>query len=168
MSDINPNNLLTKILKWLEEEKVYEITTWKNPKAYFSFYVKSKGNRKVPPIFISYPQNYKIKEVLIFGFSWELEEIDKKAFRAIKDENLKIQLFQSIDQKIKKHAQYEIVGNLKNLEGISVYRYVNINQLTKRKVIQNLVKFVLAWGILMNEFKNYGMHGGSFNPSEHI
>ena len=57
LSSENYKELLARILKWLDEEKVYQVSPRLKPKTYFSFLVTSKGkNEGHSKIMVTYPK----------------------------------------------------------------------------------------------------------------
>jgi hypothetical protein len=95
LSGENSKELLTRILKWLDEEKVYKVSPRSNPKTYFSFLVSSK-NEGHSKIMVTYPKKFDSENTLIIGWGWIPEAQDRKAFVAFKEIKLKKRLIQSI------------------------------------------------------------------------
>jgi hypothetical protein len=116
----------------------------------------------------TYPKKFKIKDTIIIGWGWKLEEVDQKAFRAVKDRQLRMKLFRSIKEKVEPKVKLEIIANNYNLERMNAYRFIRIDELTKDNVILNLGLLVLMGTYIMKEFKNQNMHGGSFNALDNI
>ena len=81
MSGENYKELLARILKWLDEEKVYQVSPRPNPKTYFSLLVSSKGeNEGHSKIMVTYPKKVDSENTLIIGWGWIPEAQDRKAF----------------------------------------------------------------------------------------
>ena len=167
MSNPNYQRIHSQVKKWLEEEGVYEITPWKNPKTHFSFHVRSKSKNDRPPIMFTYPKKFKIKDTIIIGCGWIFEDVDQKAFRAVKDRQLKMKLFRSVKEKVEPKVKLELIANNYNLERMNAYRFIRIDELTKDNIILNLGLLVLVGENIMKEFKNQN-ESGSFNALDNI
>jgi hypothetical protein len=167
LSNPNYQRIHSQVKKWLEEEVVYEITPWKNPKTHFSFHVRSKSKNDRPPIMFTYPKKFKIKDTIIIGCGWIFDDVDQKGFRAVKDRQLKMKLFRSVKVKVEPKVKLELIANNYNLERMNAYRFIRIDELTKDNVILNLGLLVLVWENIKEEFKNQN-ESGSFNALDNI
>jgi hypothetical protein len=168
LTNLTPQEILSQIMTWLEEEDEYEITPENNPKSHFSFNVKFKKRKKVFPMVITYPKEFKIDDVIIIGWGWNWEEEDKKSFRAITDRELKLNLFDSIIKNTSRLSRVDLAIRNYNLEGIKAYKFLRISELTKPNVILYLEQLVLVLKIIVKEFEYHKMHGGIFNPSDFV
>lgn len=168
MSDENSKELLTRILKWLDEEKVYQVSPRSNPKTYFSFLVSSKGkNEGHSKIMVTYPKKFDSENTLIIGWGWIPEAHDRKAFVAFKEIKLKKRLIQSIIKKITAaKVNIEINTDYNYLKTIRVYRYLRVDKVTKKNILRNIELLINMWKLVMREFTKHLGVGRSFNSSE--
>jgi hypothetical protein len=134
LSTENYKELLARILKWLDEEKVYEVSPRPNPKTYFSFLVTSKGkNEGHSKIMVTYPKKFNSENTLIIGWGWILEAQDRTTFSALKETKSKKRLIQSITKKITAaKVNVEIDTDYNYLKTIRVFRYLRIEKLLKK------------------------------------
>lgn len=168
MSGENYKELLARILKWLDEEKVYQISPRPNPKTYFSLLVSSKGkNEGHSKIMVTYPKKFDSENTLIIGWGWIPEAQDRKAFIAFKEIKLKKRLIQSIIRKITAaKVNVEIDTDYNYLKTIRVYRYLRVEKVTKKNILTNIELLINMWKLVMREFTKHLSVGISFNSSE--
>jgi hypothetical protein len=167
LSGENSKELLTRILKWLDEEKVYKVSPRSNPKTYFSFLVSSK-NEGHSKIMVTYPKKFDSENTLIIGWGWIPEAQDRKAFVAFKEIKLKKRLIQSIIKKITAaKVNVEIDTDYNYLKTIRVYRYLRVDKVTKKNILRNIELVINMWKLVMREFTKHLDIGRSFNTSEH-
>lgn len=167
MSGENYKELLARILKWLDEEKVYKVSPRSNPKTYFSFLVSSK-NEGHSKIMVTYPKKFDSENTLIIGWGWIPEAQDRKAFVAFKEIKLKKRLIQSIIKKITAaKVNVEIDTDYNYLKTIRVYRYLRVDKVTKKNILRNIELVINMWKLVMREFTKHLDIGRSFNTSEH-
>ena len=166
MSGENYKELLARILKWLDEEKVYQVSSRPNPETYFSLLVSSEGkNEGNSKIMVTYPKNSENN--LIIGWGWIPEEQDRKAFIAFKEIKLKKRLIQSIIRKITAaKVNVEIDTDYNYLKTIRVYRYLRLEKVTKKNILTNIELLINMWKLVMREFTKHLSVGISFNSSE--
>lgn len=166
MSGENSKELLTRILKWLDEEKVYKVSPRSNPKTYFSFLVSSK-NEGHSKIMVTYPKKFDSENTLIIGWGWIPEAQDRKAFVAFKEIKLKKRLIQSIIKKITAaKVNVEIDTDYNYLKTIRVYRYLRVEKVTKKNILTNIELLINMWKLVRREFTKHLSVGISFNSSE--
>jgi len=115
----------------------------------------------------TYPKKFKIKDTIIIGCGWVFEDVDQKAFQAVKARQLKMKLFHSVKEKVEPKVKLELIANNYNLERMNAYRFIRIDELTKDNVILNLGLLVLVWENIKEEFKNQN-ESGSFNALDNI
>lgn len=168
MSSENYKELLASILKWLDEEKVYQVSPRLNPKTYFSFLVTSKGkNEGHSKIMVTYPKKFDSQNTLIIGWGWILEAQDRKAFSAFKETKSKKRLIQSIMKKITAaKVNVEIDTDYNYLKSIRVFRYLRIEKVTKKNILTNIELLINMWKLVMREFTKYLGVGRINNLSE--
>lgn len=168
MSSENSKELLTRILKWLDEEKVYQTSPRPNPKTYFSFLVSSRGNDEGhSKIMVTYPKKFDSENTLIIGWGWIPETQDRKAFIAVKETRLKKRLIQSIIRKITAaKVNVEIDTDYNYLKTIRVYRYLRVEKVTKKNILTNIELLINMWKLVMREFTKHLGVGISFNSSQ--
>lgn len=168
MSSENYKELLASILKWLDEEKVYQVSPRLNPKTYFSFLVTSKGkNEGHSKIMVTYPKKFDSQNTLIIGWGWILEAQDKRAFSAFKETKSKKRLIQSIMKKITAaKVNVEIDTDYNYLNSIRVFRYLRIEKVTKKNILTNIELLINMWKLVMREFTKYLGVGRINNLSE--
>ena len=168
MPSENYKELLTRILKWLEEEKVYQVSPRPNPKTYFSLLVSFKGkNEDHSKIMVTYPKKFDSENALIIGWGWMPEAQDRKAFIAFKEMKLKKKLMQSIIKKITAaKVNVEIDTDFNYLKTIRVYRYLRVEKATKKNILTNIELLINMWKLVMREFTKHMDVGRSFNSSE--
>ncbi len=175
MSGENYKELLARILKWLDEEKVYQVSPRPNPKTYFSLLVSSKGeNEGHSKIMVTYPKKVDSENTLIIGWGWIPEAQDRKAFIAFKELKLKKRLIQSIIRKITAaKVNVEINTDYNYLKTIRVYRYLRVEKVTKKNILTNkkniltnIELLINMWKLVMREFTKHLSVGISFNSSE--
>ncbi|MBC8157549.1 DUF2299 family protein [Armatimonadetes bacterium] len=168
LSSENYKELLTRILKWLEEEKVYQVSPRSNPKTFFSLLVSSKGkNEGHSKIMVTYPNKFDSENTLIIGWGWIPEAQDRKAFIAFKEIKLKKRLIQSIIRKITAaKVNVEIDTDYNYLKTIRVYRYLRVEKVTKKNILTNIELLINMWKLVMREFTKHLGIGISFNSSE--
>jgi hypothetical protein len=166
LSGENSKELLTRILKWLDEEKVYKVSPRSNPKTYFSFLVSSK-NEGHSKIMVTYPKKFDSENTLIIGWGWIPEAQDRKAFVAFKEIKLKKRLIQSIIKKITAaKVNVEIDTDYNYLKTIRVYRYLRVEKVTKKNILTNIELLINMWKLVRREFTKHLSVGISFNSSE--
>lgn len=168
MSSENSKELLARILKWLEQEKIYQVSPRSNPKTYFSFLVSSKrkdeGDSK---IMVTYPKKFDSENTLIIGWGWIPETRDRRAFLAFKEIKLKKRLIQSIVRKITAaKVNVEIDTDYNYLKTIRVYRYLRVEKVTKKNILTNMELLINMWKLVMREFTKHLGIGRSFSSSE--
>jgi hypothetical protein len=168
LSGENYKELLARILKWLDEEKVYQVSPRPNPKTYFSLLVSSKGkNEGHSKIMVTYPKKFESETTLIIGWGWIPEAQDRKAFIAFKEIKLKKRLIQSIIRKITAaKVNVEIDTDYNYLKTIRVYRYLRVEKVTKKNILTNIELLINMWKLVMREFTKHLSVGISFNSSE--
>ena len=168
MSSENYKELLARILKWLDEEKVYQVSPRLNPKTYFSFLVTSKGkNEGHSKIMVTYPKKFDSENTLIIGWGWILEAQDRKTFSAFKETKSKKRLIQSIMKKITAaKVNVEIDTDYNYLKSIRVFRYLRIEKATKKNIHTNIELLINMWKLVMREFTKYLGVGRINNLSE--
>lgn len=168
MSSENYKELLARILKWLDEEKVYQVSPRLNPKTYFSFLVTSKGkNEGHSKIMVTYPKKFDSEYTLIIGWGWILEAQDRKTFSAFKETKSKKRLIQSIIKKITTaKVNVEIDTDYNYLKSIRVFRYLRIEKVTKKNILTNIELLINMWKLVMREFTKYLGVGRINNLSE--
>jgi hypothetical protein len=168
LSSENYKELLARILKWLDEEKVYQISPQPNPKTYFSFLVTSKGkNEGHSKIMVTYPKKFDSENTLIIGWGWMLEAQDRKTFSAFKETKSKKRLIQSIMKKITAaKVNVEIDTDYNYLKTIRVFRYLRIEKVTKKNILTNIALLINMWKLVLREFTKYLGVGRINNPSE--
>jgi hypothetical protein len=168
LSRENYKELLARILKWLDEEKVYQVSPRPNPKTYFSLLVSSKGkDEALSKIMVTYPMKVDSENTLIIGWGWIPEAQDRKAFIAFKEIKLKKRLIQSIIRKITAaRVNVEIDTDYNSLKTIRVYRYLRVEKVTKKNILTNIELLINMWKLVMREFTKHLSVGISFNSSE--
>lgn len=164
----NYKELLARILKWLDEEKVYQVSPRPNPKTYFSFLVTSKGkNEGNSKIMVTYPKKFDSDNTLIIGWGWIPEAQDRKAFSAFKETKLKKRLTQSIIKKITAaKVNVEIDTDYNYLKTIRVFRYLRIEKVTKKNILANIELLINMWKLVMREFTKHLGVGRIYNSSD--
>jgi hypothetical protein len=168
LSSEHYKELLARILKWLDEEKVYQVSPRSNPQTHFSLLVSSKGkNEGHSRIMVTYPKKFDSENMLIIGWGWIPEVQDSQAFIALKEMKLKKRLMQSIIKKITAaKVNIEIDTDYNYLKTIRVYRYLRVQKVTKKNILTNIELLINMWKLVMREFAKHMGIEISFNFSE--
>jgi hypothetical protein len=125
--ELDPDILLRNIKNWITkiplEGKDFTITEENNPEFQFSLLISANwGDNAIMPIHITYPKGSDSRNsVIIIGWHWT-PEIDVKAFKSIKDDNLKRRVINSIKSAcISRNLYYGLDEDISNV----VYRLVS-------------------------------------------
>lgn len=162
----SPGTILENIKNWINETGKLSISPYDNPKAHFSIWVKLPNSNELQPIMVTYP---KSGDKILFGWNWLLEDVDQKAYHAIRDKVAKENLTNSFrNEAIKRNFLPNFSPDIYNLEGIAIFRYLSIEELTKDNFRGVMNDLMFMWRYLMTLFEKQGMNKDGFKPSDYI
>ena len=138
-----------------------------NPKAHFGLLIRDPEPHKIIGITVAYPKDADNR--IVMGWMWRPEEMNIKAYAAIKD-NLKISIPRAM--KLECIARSLTLGvepnNIDNLERMAVSRSLPINEFIEEIYLQTLTNLAYMWAFLMYQFEGQNMSRAGFDPADHI
>lgn len=103
------------------------------------------------------------------GWGWRLEEIDRKAYAAIKDGSRKERVFGALNaQCVNKGLTLIVKPNIDNLEEVQIITNIPINDITGDRYYSTLTNLQFLWGYLMYLFERHNMSRAGSSPADYI
>jgi hypothetical protein len=160
-----PEKVLKNIKKWIKAHGKFNIEEVFDPTTYFTLKLTSKQHPEALAFSVIYSMDSEPANTMMVGWGWMLRDIDIKAYASYKDCSVKLNIIKSIDDRChSKGLLMSFEPDEYNLEGMRVWKNLQIEGLTKQEFMSTLRDEAHMFEFVMGEFEKYNMSRAGFDP----
>jgi hypothetical protein len=152
LSTPSPEKIQDDIKNWTTEKTKLIVRPHDNPKTHFSIWVSPPTPHIIIPIMVAYPKG---GNTIMMGWRWAPEDLDIKAYAALRDRGRKESILRAIEGACS--ARGLTLGidppDIDHLEQMAITKEIPVNDLTKERYRKTILDLMFMWKLLMSQFE---------------
>ena len=134
-----PEKVLETIKDWINDHGKFNVEELSESTTYFTLKLSNRKDPEILALSVIYSRDFQLANAIIVGWAWKLRDIDRKAYAAIMNSNLKRNLVESIRSRChSKGFSMSVEPNEDNLEAIRVSKQLQLEGLTKHEFTKSI------------------------------
>jgi hypothetical protein len=162
---LTPEKILEDVTKWIHKNNKLTIRKQDILGSHFNIMIvpDKVGLKRIT---VAFPKN---DDKILMGWGWRQEDMDIRAYAAIKDRDRKqiIMINISMECKVRKLTMHLIPNDIDRFEELKVYRYLRVDELNESIFDSTMFDLWSMWAVILNQFEQQNMSRAGFNPANH-